>query len=353
MAIPTNILVIRLSSLGDVLLTMPAVQAVKRALPAAAVSWLVEGSVAGLLRHQHFVDRVIEFPRGTVNRDLSRLRLLSAGRELAAFSRSLRQEEFDLAMDFHGILKSAVLSRVARVARRIGFDRTFAKEASWLAYDETIGSPDKRVHKVRRHMLLASFLGVQGPPEPALETSPESDAYVDRFLASIGIAGPVFAVNPFCSKGSEFKRWDLARYGAVMRQIGEEIGATMMILWGPGEEEEARQLREMGGGRAILACPTTVSQLLSLVKRTDLYIGGDTGVMHLAALAGIPVVAIFGPTDHLVNGPYGDGHTIVRKGVPCSPCRDKGCKSLECLRSISADDVCRAVMSAWGRVGGK
>ena len=139
----------------------------------------------------------------------------------------------------------------------------------------------------------------------------------------------------------------MARYGAVMRRISEETGAAVMVLWGPGEEEEARQLREMGGDRAVLACPTTVSQLLSLLKRTDLYIGGDTGVMHLAALAGVPVVAIFGPTDHLVNGPFGDGHTIVRKALPCSPCRDKSCKSLECLREISVDDVCRAITAAW------
>ncbi len=347
MAIPTDILVIRLSSLGDVLLTMPAAQAVKRANPSASLSWLVEGSVAGFLRHQRFVDRVIEFPRGRVGGDLKRGHIISAGLGLSAFLRDLRQGKFDFVMDFHGILKSALLSRTARAAKRIGFDRTFAKELSWLAYDEKTGSKDGRLHKVRRNMLLASSAGVDGAPELSLETSPESDAYVDRFLASIGITGPLFAVNPFCSKGSSFKRWDLARYGAVMRRVSEETGAAVMVLWGPGEEEEARQLREMGGGRAVLACPTTVSQLFSLLKRTDLYIGGDTGVMHLAALAGVPVVAIFGPTDHLVNGPFGDGHTIIRKALSCSPCRDKGCKSLECLASIGVDDVCRAVISAW------
>ena len=346
MAIPTDILVIRLSSLGDVLLTMPAVQAIKRANPRTSLAWLVEGSVAGLLRHQPFVDRVIEFPRGRVEGALKRGRPISAGRALRAFLRDLRQRRFDLVMDFHGILKSALLSRAARAARRIGFDRTFAKELSWLAYDEKAGGTDKRLHKVRRNLLLASSLGIGEAPDLSVETSPESDEYVDRFLASAGITGPLFAVNPFCSKGSSFKRWDLARYGAVMRRIGEGTGARMMVLWGPGEEEEARQLTRMGGDQAILACPTTVTQLLSLLKRTDLYIGGDTGVMHLAAFAGVPVVAIFGPTDHLVNGPFGDGHTIIRKELPCSPCRDKGCKSLECLREISVDDVCKAVISA-------
>jgi len=140
MAIPADILVIRLSSLGDVLLTMPAAQAVKRANPSASLSWLVEGSVAGFLRHQRFVDRVIEFPRGRVEGDLKRGRIISAGKGLSASLRDLRQGKFDLVMDFHGILKSALLSRTARAAKRIGFDRTFAKELSWLAYDEKTGS---------------------------------------------------------------------------------------------------------------------------------------------------------------------------------------------------------------------
>jgi len=348
MAIPSRILVIRLSSLGDVLLTMPAIRAVKHALAGASVSWLVEGSVSGLLCHQTFIDQVIEFPRRRLASDLKRGSLLSAGRVLGAFLQDLRQEEFDLAMDFHGILKSALLSRIAKAQRRIGFDRTFAKEASWLAYDERIGEGARRLHKVERHMLLAGSLGIEGPAPLPLETSPESDAYADRFFASLGMSGPVLSVNPFCSRGSEFKRWELARYGAVMRRFGQETGASMIVLWGPGEEEEARQLVGLGGERAILAWPTTVSQALSVVKRTDLYLGGDTGMMHLAAFAGVPVVAIFGPTDHLVNGPFGEGHTIVRRDMPCSPCRDKGCKSLECLRGIGAPDVYKATMSAWG-----
>ena len=110
-------------------------------------------------------------------------------------------------------------------------------------------------------------------------------------------------MNPFCSKGSEFKRWDLANYGELIRRIGDETGATVMILWGPGEEEEARQPRGDGAGPGRARVPHHGIPALALLKRTDLYIGGDTGVMHLAALAGVPVVAIFGPTDHLVNGP--------------------------------------------------
>ena len=345
MAVPRNILVIRLSSLGDVLLTMPAVQAIKKAFPEAGLSWLVEGSASELLSHQAFVDRVIEFPRRRIEADLRRGSLVSACRDLRDFVRELRQDAYDVVLDFHGIVKSAFLTRCARTGRRIGFDASVAKEASWLAYDERIGAGQRRLHKVLRNVLLSSRLGATDAAEVDIRVPGSAAAYIDRFLAGSSIAPPFLVVNPFCSKGSQFKRWDLERYGELVRRIKDETGATVMILWGPDEEKEAVSLVEMSRGRAVLACPTTVSQALALLKKSCLYIGGDTGVMHLAALARIPVVALFGPTDHLVNGPYGGAHTIVRTGIPCSPCRDKECRTRECLKSLTVDDVFQAVTS--------
>ncbi len=347
MTVPRSILVVRLTSLGDVLLATPAVRAIRKGFPDVSVSWLVEGSVAGLLAHQDFVDHVIEFPRRELGRSLGRGRIFHAAKVFSAFRKRLADERFDLVLDLHGIMKSALLTKMTRAGRRIGFDGTFAKEASWTVYDERVRGGSRRMHKVERNMLFASYLGIGGVAIGDLRTSVEADRYVEGFLERNRVSLPLVAVNPFSSKGSEFKRWDLANYGELIRRIGEETGATMMILWGPGEQEEAKGLQEMGGRRAVLACPTTVSQLLSLIKRTDLYIGGDTGVMHLAALTGTPVIAIFGPTDHLINGPYGQGHTVVRKEHPCSPCRNKKCESRACIRSISVDDVYVASMAAW------
>lgn len=359
MTVYRNILVIRLSSLGDVLLTVPAVQAIKAASPLSTVSWLVEGPQSDLLACQDFIDRVIEFPRSAIGRELRKGRFFSALAVLSAFRSALRQQAYDLVVDFHGIVKSALLSRTARAGKRIGFDRTFAREGSWLAYDEKTKGRDRRMHKTARNMLLASFFGARPAgagatvPEIDLKVQPEAQAYIDAFLAKSGVNRPIFAVNPFCSKGSAFKRWDLERYGELIRRVGDSTGATMMVLWGPGEEEEARRLVADTDGRAYLACPTTIPQAYALLRRTDLYVGGDTGVMHLAAFARVPVVAIFGPTDHLVNGPFGANHTIVRKDLPCSPCRDKKCKSRECLRSITVDEVSAAVLDAWSARGGR
>lgn len=353
MSVYRNILVIRLSSLGDVLLTMPAVKAIKSLSPSATVTWVVEGGVGELLAHQDFVDRVIEFPRRSIGEALRGIRLLSAARSLGAFLGRLRERDYDLVLDFHGILKSAFLSRSARGVRRIGFDQTFAKEGSWLAYGEKVGGRERRLHKVKRNMLIASYVGAPDLPAMDLAVPPAAESYIDAFFSDAGLAGPVIAVNPFCSKGSAFKRWSLSGYGALVRRVGDVTGAHVLILWGPGEQEEAIQLKDMSGGAAVLACPTTVSQLYALLRRIDLYVGGDTGGMHLAAFAGVPIVAIFGPTDYLINGPYGGGHKVIRKEMACSPCRDKNCRDRSCLEAITVDEVFMEVNAAWMGVRGR
>ena len=348
-----NILVIRLSSLGDVLMNLPAVKALKDARPHASLTWLVEGPIAELLASQDFIDRVIAFPRSLLQRDLRRGRWLHLTGRLVSFLRELRDQKYDFILDFHGIAKSALFSRMAPGGVRIGFDRQFAKEGSWRTYQECITCDNRRIHKVERNMLLARRLGANGRiPDLHLAVPAEAERYIDNFLSGLNPAFPLVAINPFCSKGSAYKRWDLENYNQLIRRIKSAMPVTPMILWGPGEEEEARRLAEMASGNAILAPPTTVTQLFALLKRvTTLYIGGDTGVTHLAAFAGTPVIALFGPSDDRVNRPYGDGHRIVRKELDCSPCRDKSCRERKCLSSITVDEVFQEVLSL-SRLGG-
>jgi ADP-heptose:LPS heptosyltransferase len=195
-------------------------------------------------------------------------------------------------------------------------------------------------------MLLARRLGANGAvPALQLVTPGHADEYIQDYLRREGLLSPLFAVNPFSSKGSTYKRWGLDRYGDLIGRLGMATGARSIILWGPGEEEEARELQRLAGEYAVLACPTTVAQLAALLRKMDMYIGGDTGVMHLAAFSGIPVVALFGPTDRRINGPYGPIHRIVRKDVPCSPCKNKTCPDRQCLSGISVDEVLEAVLN--------
>ena len=345
-----EILVVRLTSLGDVLMSLPAVKALKEGLPGTRISWLVEGSVAELLSCQDFVDHVVRFPRDLIVRSLKEGSGLETLRLLNGFFKKLRITKYDALVDFHGILKSALLDYAARAEKKIGFGRTLAKEGSWLAYDERVDGADSHLHKVERHMLLVRHLGINGTvPHVELVAPPSAENDVNDLLTKHAIQPPIIALFPFCSKGSAFKRWDLAKYAELLRRMKESIPATVLILWGPGEEEEARQLSDMAGAGVVLPADLGVAQLCAVLKRADMYVGGDTGVMHLAAFSGVPVVAIFGPTDPKVNAPYGPAHTVVRKELPCSPCRDKSCKERTCLTSITPEEVFEEVQRMWDR----
>jgi lipopolysaccharide heptosyltransferase I len=345
---PSNILVIRLSSLGDVLMSMPAVKSIKDHFPESRISWLVEGSVGDLLSSQPFIDEVIPFPRGRTVQALRHGHLGLARIEMSHFLKRLRKDRFDMVVDFHGIIKSTLFSLCARGGKRVGFDRMYAKEKSHLFYHERVGGHDRRLHKVEKNMLLPRHLGAKGAvPEIDLLATPEAAAYIDRYFEKEGISSlsPVFAVNPFSSKGSSFKRWDIHRYARLIGRIRNNTPAQIIILWGPGEEDEARSLQKDAGDRVFLSCPTNVPELLALMKKVDMYIGGDTGVMHLAAFARTPVVAIFGPTDVKINGPYSRKSTVVRRELTCSPCKNKQCEERKCLSGISVDQVYDAILA--------
>lgn len=344
MAEPHNILVIRLSSLGDVLMSIPAVRSLRRHFPDAHISWLAEGSVAGILAQQDFIDDVIYFPRGALSRHFKEGHIATTAYILKDFLKNLRQRKYDLIIDLHGIAKSVAFMLLARGGRTVGFSGMFAKDLSQLFYRERVNGIQKRIHKVDRNMLIARFMGCpDAAAELPLKAHDKARLYIDDFFRSHNIRGPVFAINPFASRDSAFKRWPLERYADLSRKIIENDMATVVIIWGPGEREEATRLAAMAGEGVELACQTDIAQLYALLAQCSLYIGGDTGTTHLASAAQIPVVAVFGPTDFVVNRPYSGKSVIIRKDIPCSPCKNKNCKTRECLTSISVDEVFDAV----------
>lgn len=345
-----NILVVRLSSLGDVLMTIPAVFSIKNTYPSSIISWLVEGSVSDFLSNQSKIDRVIKFPRGELAASFKKGNVAHTIKTMKNFLRDLRSEEYDYILDFHGIIKSVILSRLSRGKQIIGFGKKYAKEGSHLFYDVVIDGEDKRLHKIDRNMLLSSYLGVKSiMPKIELDVPPVYHGYIEDFFNTQGLSGDVFAVNPFSSPGSNFKRWDIKKFGLLIKKVVDELKVKVLILWGPGEFKDAQRLKDEAGRHTYLACPTNISQLFALLKRTTLYISGDTGVMHLAAFAGTPVIAIFGPTDHKINAPYGSHCTVIRKDVPCSPCKNKNCQQRKCIEDITVDEVFNAVKETYNK----
>lgn len=341
---PHNILIIRLSSLGDVLMAVPSVRALRKRFPEAHISWLAEGSVASILACQDFIDDVIYFPRGALVRHLKGGHLPTTSYILGDFLKSLRNHKYDCIIDLHGIAKSVALMKLARGGRTIGFGKTFAKDLSHLFYRERIDGVEKRIHKVDRNMLIAQYMGCKEPViDLPLQVHAHARHYIDEYRKSHAIRSPIVAINPFASKDSAFKRWPLERYADLIGCIRRDKIGDVVIIWGPGEREEAHRLAAMAGQDVHLACQTDIAQLYALLSVCSLYIGGDTGTTHLASLAQIPVISLFGPTDVVVNRPYSSKSVIIRKNVACSPCKNKGCKTRECLMSITVDEVFEAI----------
>ena len=320
---------------------MPAVNAWRKHCPETRFTWLVEPAAASVLEGHVVLDRVLVFDRGLFSGFLhSPKRLGSALDSLFALFRELRSENFDLVVDFHGIFKSGLFAWLSGVSDRVGFARPDAKEGSHRFYTRHFRPSSPELNRVERAFGLVGFLGV--PVEgPVIYQLPVTAAHHQRAKASLaGFEklegdGPIIALHPGSSKKTAYKRWHQNGYVGLINALVEKNGARVILTWGPGERETVELIA--GHLRVPVVVAKKTSSLLDLAaifKACDLYVGGDTGPMHLAVAMGTPVVAIFGPTHPQVNAPYGTPYRIVRHPLPCSPCRKRSCKIQLCLEAI-------------------
>lgn len=324
-----RLLVVRLGSLGDLVHTLPAVAAIRLAHPFAQIDWLVD------CVHREFLD-LVPVISSTVP-----LRKATGGGWLQAL-RELRARQYDVAIDFQGLLKSAALARLSGAAKVIGFDRASAREsaASWL-YSTRVAAGDV-AHVIDKNLRLAAVLGaplhrrdfpILPIPSPALDVLREGG--VQRFaLLNCGAAWPN-------------KRWPPERFGRLAAWLRERHGLASVALWGPGEQELADEVARTSQGAAVAAPPTSLADLVAIAAEADLMVSGDTGPTHVAAALGTPVVALFGPTSPDRNGPWVEGDISLSRYAACRCHYKRECQfghgAEWCLGTISEDEVREAV----------
>jgi lipopolysaccharide heptosyltransferase I len=338
-----RILFIRLSALGDVVMTLPALAALRRARPDARVDWAVEDRFADLLGMVEGIDRVIPFPR----RDL---RGAGAPAALLRHLRALRRERYDAAIDFQGNLKGAMHLAACRATRKIGADASASREGAHRAADVRVPVP-RGCHRVERALLLLAPLGVPAPRRgargldpalrPAFRTPGPVDDHTDAMLARVrrGVHPLVF-LHPGTSAFGAFKRWPAERFGAVAARLRDELGADVLVTQGPGEEGLARAVVAASSGAAALCPPADgLPGLVSLLRRADILIAADSGPLQLASALGVACVALFGPKDPGVYAPPFAGSRAVRHAVPCSPCSLRDCDDPVCMTQMEPDVV--------------
>ena len=343
-----RILIIRLSAIGDVVRTLPAANALRGKFPTAHIAWIVEEKARDLLTHQPEIDEIIVFQRNRWKKGiLNPLTFLGTIGEVYRSVKKLRGKHYDIAFDFHGILKSGLISYLSGAKERVGFGRGYCKEWNHLFNNRKVSPRSNRISRFERNFALLGSLDLDGGGSDVdLHVSQEDMDFADQFFQSRCpvTSGHLVAIHPGTSPKTSYKRWASSKYSELADKLIEELKATVLFTWGPGEKAMVDKVRTQMRRDSLIAPEThSLKQLAEIFRRCSLYIGSDTGPMHIASLVKTPVVGIFGPTDPIVNAPYGaTPHIIVRKDLPCSPCRNRGCKDVECMKTISSQDVFNA-----------
>jgi len=320
-------LIVRLSAMGDIVHTVPTATALRRARPDASIDWVVDARHRAVLDLFDVADQVISInPSGP-------------WRQTVAVVGALRDEAYDVVIDAQGLLKSAVLARLAGGRRTIGFAREALREPSAARfYSETVVTVAAD-HVARQNLQLLRALGIDDTRVELPVRAVPSDVADDVQQA----AGPRYGVlNP--GAGWPNKQWPPEKFGAVAAAIQKSRGLSWVVVWGPGEESLARRVEEASSGSAMLAPPTSLADLMALVQRAAIVVAGDTGPVHLAAAAGTPIVGLYGPTNPARNGPWSPEDLCVSRFERCQCHHKRRCTAAEwCLDTITVDEVVGAV----------
>jgi ADP-heptose:LPS heptosyltransferase len=322
-------LIVRLSAIGDVVHTLPALAALRR--HGWRTAWLVEPLSRPLLAGNPALDELIEAPAARAF-------------TLAHARRALRAARYaDVALDLQGLWKSAAWARLSGASRVVGYSRAFRREpSSAVLMGERVEAAEEGGHVIDKNLALLRPLGIDevGRREFPLPALGVEASEVDRRLAGLGM-GAFAILNP--GGGWKSKLWPAERYGEVARGLRER-GLAALVTWGPGEEALADRVVAASAGAAGRAFATTLREYVALARRARLVVAADTGPLHLAAAVGTPVVALFGPTDPARNGPFEAADVVVRRIPSCAPCHRRDCTVHEGVMSaIAPSEVLEAV----------
>ena len=319
-------LVLRMSALGDILHTLPAVHALREAFPSALIDWLVDEKWAPILAGNRDISNIIPMNRGS-------------WRNVMSTVARLRRTRYDTAIDFQSLYRSAIIGRLSGAAERLGFDAQYSRERG-AAFFYTQHVQPKCGHKIEHNLELVESVGAHAE-KIAMPLADDAQAAeeVKRILCGSGVQ-EYFVVSP--GGGWVSKCWPAERYGELARALVERYGCTSVVSFGPGEEGLAETVRRGAGSPEPFVQRFNLKQLVPLLRRAKFVVAGDTGPLHLASALGTPVIGLYGPTDPARNGPFSAGGAVVRKaGYETTYKRGKAFS--ESMLAISVDDVLKAI----------
>lgn len=349
-----NILIIRLGAIGDVIRTLPALALLKSLIPESRLSYLTEEGSFDFLKNSPALEKVILFPRKRLASLIKNpLGFALALKESLEFLKTLRKERFDTVLDMHGIFKSGLLAFFSGAPLRLGFSKKNTKEFNHYFLNALIEPSPSSQTRVSKNLDLV--LGLTAPMTrgsrplsyPQLPISlgldPKERERIAPYLKKLAEIKdrniPIVVFNPFVSKRGSYKAWPLGHYAKLSRILKERLEAFVAVSYGPGEREQAKRLERESKGTATLLPETSLKGLLTILSLARVFVTADTGPMHLAGFSPARIVALFGPSDPVLNAPMGKNPILIYKKTPCAPCRQRKCLVRVCMRQITPEEV--------------
>jgi len=325
-----RILITRLSHIGDCIQTVPMLNALRKYFPNSSICWICEPAAASLLQHHPALDELIIIPRNW----------MASATRVWKLRRQLRAYQFDIAIDPQGLTKSSMLGWLAGAKMRIGFSPSDGRELSRWLNNHLIRRSAENV--VDGYLELLQPLGVTPQTVRFDLPIPRQDkAWAREYIHQSGLQQGFFVVNAGASWPS--RMWEPSRFGKVVKYVSRQWSLTGLVVWaGEAERRTAREIADASGGAAGLAPVTTLPQLAALLKQSRMYVGTDSGPLHLAVAMGTKCVSLHGTTRAAKSGPHGAGHATVQAYYQHGSSLHRRHATNMAMLAISAADVCRA-----------
>lgn len=329
---PKRFLIIQLRRLGDVLLTTPVIDVLKEHFPDAQVDFLTE---------EAFVDVLVDNPK------LSTIFILNkdSWHEQLTLLRRIRKNKYDYVLDFFGNPRSSWWSFFSGAKKRVGYTYPVRQ----YLYNIRVTPDPRPKYVIDFKMDLLKPLGIPTTRRTmSLQVAPDVQKKMRDFLCAHGWDGKkklVAILTPNVRKRSMVKNWRMDGYVTLAERVQQECNAAVVIIWGPGEEEDAYAMKRMTRGDNVIVAPqTTVREHAALVSLCSMLVTGCSGPKHIAVALGVPTVTIFGPTQEVCwNPPNNPKHIAVKADIPCIACDKTACETMECMKRVSVDMVMNAV----------
>ncbi len=347
-----RILIVKPSSLGDVVHALPVLHGLRQRYPKAEISWLIGKPFASLIEGHPELDDVIPFDRARYSRFG---RSAQATTAFVDFARALRRREFDLVIDLQGLFRSGLLTFVTGAAVRIGF--ASARELAWAFYNHRVRTPDPNLHAADKNYLVAKALGFDAVAMRFdLAVTDSERLRAEEILAAAGLGPTDRFVSVWPGARWETKRWAPERFAETIGRVFREHDLPSVLMGDPSERELCAQIAaESGVSPAVLAGSTGIRDAVSVTERSAVVLAHDSAPMHIAAALGRPLVAVCGPTNPARTGPYSAIDSVIQADLPCVPCYLKRLARCpydhRCMADVTVDIVVCAVGAAERGVG--